>query len=281
MNPPIPSGAEQIDIERICERQLKDHDWRLAHEPVLLTDGRSFVQRVRERVSAFCAEEQCSVDEKLVRRLVKTEYGCLLHRAVSLNGQRVQSRALEETKAYGWPKAMDFARDRQMAEDAITWALNLLWQNIHRCQPEKYFPYFIQILLNAIKQERRKNKSFSDHEIVQSDRRLQADSLDESDESEQGGEHSDSELTNPYKTTELLLAREPLIELLRECLQNERRLHIVFNKIFLQLNASEIADQLRMSVKQVYVETHRALDRIREHCLEILLAELRLRLVNS
>lgn len=281
MNPQPSPGAEPLDIGHICERECARHGWKLANEPALLADGRRFEQRVRSRLNALCAELGRDADESLVCRVIQVEYGCLLHQAMSLSGHRLQNIALEETMAYGWPVALRFAPDRQAAEDALTWALNLLWQNIHRCKLDKYFPYFIQILRNEIRQGRRKQQRIDKHEVVESDILVGEDAADEAGILDRAAGKSDGQQNDPFAAADLDLTRDPLIDLLRNCLSNERKLHIILNKFFLQLNVSEIAAQLRMTAAQVSVETHRALQRIRRNCLEFLSAELRLRLANS
>jgi RNA polymerase sigma factor (sigma-70 family) len=259
-----PSGS--IDIAEICAQELARHQWSLAAEPSLLPAGGTFAQVVAAHVADQCNREQRPLDEALVRRAVVHIYCHLLHRALSTNGTRVQGMALQETINYGWPVALQRCRDRAFAESAILHAVNKLWLNVEKCEPGSYLAYFTTILLREIGQQWRTAGRIGNAETTEADLQRAESALNESDDIDGAALEQFSDAANPYHEVELAASRTKLFELLRDCLNNARRVHIIIGRYYAELNPLEIAQNLAIKVEQVYVEHHRAIERIKKCC---------------
>ncbi len=278
MNPQYPPDTESIDIGRICARELANRNWKLAAEPVLVADDRSFEQRVRERVVKHSSEEGRMIDEMMVIKAIKTEYGCLLHQAVSLNGHRVQSVALEETNKEGWKIAISkCSGNREEAELALASALLKLWQHIGNVNPPSYFPYFCKILIREIQQQWRKKNG--DGKIMSLDD-FHPGGKTENNPDEWDTDFADTGAMGASAYERILgdLSLSSLVEVLQKCLQNPRSTYIVISNFVLELNPSEIAAQLMTTVSAIYMVKHQARRRIKANCSDTLLFELRTRL---
>lgn len=262
---------DDAELRRRIETELARHGWQLAAEPVLVGTNDTFNERVKRRLFEWCNGQRRLPDDALVRRAIVHEYCYLLHAAVGGDDGRLQSRAVDETIAYGWPLALKHCQDREVAESAILGAVHKTWLTIERCLPGSYLAYYAKILLNEINQERRGQKPVGDHETTE------AELLDpQSDE-------SDSPLLSVADPSaqlayDLMLKWESLdalLKVLSDCLKNVRQEHIILLHFFAGFNPSEIAGQLRIKVNQYYVEKSRALSKIRKCCLEDVARELR------
>jgi len=263
---------DDVELRRRIEAELARHGWQLASEPVLVGPDDTFGSRVKRRLFDWCNGQRRLPDEVLVRQATVHEYCYLLHAAVGGNDGRLQSRALDETIAYGWPLALKHFQDREMAESTILRAVHKTWLTIERCLPGSYLAYFAKILLNEINQERRRRKPIGDHETTE------AELLDcQADE-------SDSPLLSVADPSaqmayDQVLKRESLdglLKVLSDCLKNVRQEHIILLHFFAEFNPSEIAGQLRIKVNQYHVEKSRALSKIRKCCLEDVARELQM-----
>jgi len=269
-----PSGS--INIAEICAQELARRDWHLAAEPTLLPADGTFVEAVATHVADQCSREQRPLDEALVRRMIVHVYCHLLHRALSTNGSRLQSVAIQETINYGWPLALQRCRDRAFAETAILHAVNKLWLNVEKCEPGSYLAYFTTILLREIGQQWRSTGRIDNVETTEADLLATGNEPTEIDDGASAALDQFPDSVNPYHEVELVASRITLFELLRDCLKNARRIHIIIGRFFAELNPLEIAQNLAIKVEQVHMEQHRAIKRIRKCCRESLLAELQL-----
>lgn len=284
MNPLSPPGVEPLEpfeshkpltIERICERELKNRGWKLAVEPALLADGKTFVQRVRDRVMNYCVAENLACSEQIVVKAVRTEYGVLLHRAVSLHGHATQSTALEETSREGWKVALYKCNgNKEEAESALYSALLKLWQHIGSVRPESYFEYFIKVLIREIQQLWRRNRGGGGNVPLGATHPGREDAANPE---EWDDNLADDGATGEgaYQSVLNNLGLSSVVEALRKCLRNPRWTFVVISNFVLELNASEIAAQLKTTANAVHQIKFKALQHIREHCGQTLLAELR------
>lgn len=277
-NPTFPMDIAPLDDEELWRRiarELARRGWRLATEPVLFAAGDSFHARVQQRLTAWQQAQRRGPDDKLVEQAIVHEYCHVLHAALSEGNGRLQNIAVDETIAYGWPLAHKHYADRQLAEAAILRAVHKVWLNIHKVQPGAYLAYFTAALLNEFNQDHRKQKREDAHTQFES----LPDNVDYDDE---GAVHA-VEWRDPAAEedfAELLnqLSAPSLQQLLRDCLKNPRREHIILLHFFVGLNASEIAQHLRIAVARIHTEKFRALKRIKECCAEEMRRELTLRL---
>lgn len=272
LQPPAPESASNIG--QICAREVARNGWKLTDEPILLADGRTFAQRVAERVASLCAAENRPVDATMVVRAVRTEYGCLSHHAVSLNGHRVQSIALEETFAEGWKVASKRCSSED-AENALSDALLKLWQHIGTIRPESYYPWFYVTLRREIQQIWRRRKGGGGGDVSFGE-------LHSGSKGDDNPEEWDEHLADPGATGERAyeavladVALSSLVDVVRKCLKNPRSTYVVISNFVLELNPSEIAAQLKVTVAAIYMIKHQARRRIRENCAESLLQDLR------
>lgn len=270
--------ADVIDMAAICAHILKEHKWQLADEPALVTDGRPFVQRVRERVDRLCAAEVRKADEKMVSRAVRAEYGILLHRAVSWHGHRLQSIGLEETSREGWKVARGKCNNHQDAESALYSALLKLWLRIDQISPETYFPYFFMIITREIWQQWRRQGP-------RGGKTVSLDDLHPNKEAGANPQEEDGRLEDTGPTGESAYQRileddalSSLVEVLNRCLQNPRATFVMITNYVMEMNPSEIAAQLAVTVNAIFLVKHHAKRRIKEKCGASLLSELRMRL---
>lgn len=277
-DPTFPMDIAPLDDEELWRRiarELARRGWRLATEPALFAAGDSFHARVQQRLTEWRQAQRRGPDDKLVEQAIVHEYCRLLHAALSEGNGRLQNIAVDETIAYGWPLAHKHYADRQLAEAAILRAVHKVWLNIHKVQPGSYLAYFTATLLNEFKQDHRKQKRDDAH--------TQFEPLpDDVDYGDEGVVHAtewrDPAAEEDFEQMFNWLAAPSLQQLLRDCLKNPRREHIILLHFFFGFNASDIARQLQMAAQQISMEKFRALERIRECCAEEFRQELQLRL---
>jgi len=280
-NPTFPTGATLLDDEALWQRiarELARRKWHLASEPAFFAPGDSFHARVKQRLAGWQQAQCRGPDDKLVEQATVHEYCHLLHTALNQGDGRLQAIAVDETIVYGWPLALKHYVDRQLAEAAILRAVHKVWLNIHKVQPGSYLAYFTKTLINECKQDHRKQKQEDTHsqfeplpDTVDDDNEATAHAIEWSDPS---AERDFAQMLNR-------LSAPSLQQLLRDCLRNPRREHIILLHFFFGLNAGEIAQQLQMAVQQIYMEKFHALHRIRQCCAEEFRRELQLRLSST
>ena len=277
-NPTFPMDIAPRDDTELWQRiarELARRGWRLAAEPAIFAAGDSFHARVQQRLTEWRQAQRRGPDDKLVEQAIVHEYCRLLHAAFSQGDGRLQAIAVDETIAYGWPLALKHYPDRQLAEAAILRAVHKVWLNIHKVQPGSYLAYFTVTLLNEFKQDHRKQKREDAHTQFES----LPDDVDYDDEGPmQATEWRDPAAEEDFAELLNQLSAPSLQQLLRDCLKNPRREHIILLHFFVGLNASEIAQHLRVAVARIHNEKFRALNRIKECCAEEMRRELTLRL---
>lgn len=265
----------------LIDKTLSSRGWALTDDPALFSPGDTFRSRVLARVAEWAGQEKRPLDDKLVVHAVKHEYCRLLEAAIRLDGSRVQSVALTEAMRYAWPIALQRCASHDQAEAAILRAATQAWLHIDRCYPGSFLAWFSQIVINETKDLGRKERRVAEHESVESDLTDPKSSHEQDDRSpldvalfvaQQAGLPEDD-----IRTVERLATRSWLIDKLRACLENARREFILIGHFFLDLNASEIAHHLAVTVQVVYTEKNRAIAHIRKCCAE-LRAELQLML---
>lgn len=274
----FPIDIASLDDKELCQRiacELARRKWRLASEPALFPSGDSFFARVKQRLEAWRQAQQRGADDKLVEQTIVHEYCHLFHAALCQGDGRLQNMAVDETIAYGWPLAHAHCADRQSAEAAILRAVHKVWLKIHKVQPGAYLAYFTTTLINELKQDHRKQKREDAHS--QYDPLLDdADSDDET--TTRSIEWSDPAAQEDFNQMLNRLSAPSLQQLLRDCLKNPRREHIILLHFFFGFNASEIAQQLQVAVARIHMEKFRALEKIKQYCAEEFRRELTLRL---
>lgn len=263
------------ELWRRIARELARRKWRLAAEPVFFAPGDSFFARVKQRLAEWREAQRRGADDKLVEQATVHEYCHLLYAALSQGDGRLQNIAVDETIAYGWPLALKHCADRQLAEAAILRAVHKVWLTIHKVKPGSYLAYFAQTLINEFNQDHRKQKREDVHIQFES---LPDDAGVGDEAASQAVEWRDPAAEDDFAQMLNRLSAPSLQQVLRDCLKNPRREHIILLHFFFGLNASEIAQQLRMAVAHIYNEKHRALEKIKECCAEEIRRELTLRL---
>lgn len=263
--------TKEIDeqgIIKIVEQELTRRGWKLAAEPSLFAPTESFIGRVLRRVPLWCAEKGRPLDEEIVRQATVHEYCHLLHRAVSWNGSRVQTIALQETIDYGWPVALKHCTQREMAESAILRAANKTWQNIDRCNPGSYLAFFCTTLRREIGQELR-GQMRRDREISEVD----LSPPDQEDDRDAGAldyfEAVGWQGSTAFSQIDLKLSRRSFFHKLRRCLQNARREFVIQAQFWGEMSISKIAQTLQLTAQQVTQAKFHALRRIRNDCPEV------------
>lgn len=261
------------NCERLVVQVLDNRGWVLADEPALFATGDTFHKRVLARVAEWSEQKQRPLDDALIVDAVKHEYCRLLEAAIRLDGSRVQSIALTEAMRYAWPQALKRCSSHDQAEAAILRAATQAWLHIDRCYPGSFLAWFSQILLNETRALGRKDRRVTGHETVESD--LPSPHVGEP----QGdinpidvamlGAQQEGSPADDIRWAERLATRSWLIDKLRACLENARREFILIGQFFLDLNASEIARQLAVSVQVVYTEKNRAIAHIRKCCADL------------
>lgn len=264
-------------VQQRIAHELARRKWRLATEPALFATGDTFPARVRRRWESWRQEQRRGPDDKLLKQAIVHEYCHLLHAALSQGDGRLQTAAVDETIAYGWPLALSHYPDRTLAEGAILRAVHKLWLNIHNVQPGSYLAFFAQVLLNEIKQDHRKQKRIDEHEQFDA----QPGEPGDDDGAACAVEVDDPAAAADFERMINRVSAPSLHQLLRDCLKNPRREHIILLHFFVGLNASEVARQLQMAVAQFYVEKSRAVATLKVCCPEKMRRELQLRLIPS
>lgn len=276
-DPTFPTDMAPLDDEELWRRiarELARRKWRLASEPAFFAPGDSFFARVKQRLTEWQQSQRRGADDRLVAQATVHEYCHLLHTALSRGDGRLQNIAVSETVAYGWPLALKHYPDHQLAEAAILRAVHKVWLNIHKVQPGSYLAYFTATLKNEFKQDHRKQKREDAHSQFEP----LPDDVDFDDEANSLSiELSDPTAQEDFAQMLNRLAAPSLQQLLRDCLKNPRREHIILLHFFFGLNASEIAQQLRLAVARIHTEKFRALEKIKQCCAEELRRELSLR----
>lgn len=274
----FPIDTAPLDDEELWRRiarELARRKWRLAPEPAFFAPGDSFFARVKRRLEAWQQAQRRDADDKLVEQAVVHEYCHLLHAALCQGNGRLQNIAVDETIAYGWPLAYTHCADHQAAEAAILRAVHKVWLKIHKVQPGSYLAYFTITLINEFKQDHRKQKREDAHSQFDP----LPDDVDYDDETTtQPVEWSDPAAQEDFNQMLNRLSAPSLQQLLRDCLKNPRREHIILLHFFFGLNASEIAQQLQVAVARIHTEKFRALEKIKQCCAEEFRRELTLRL---
>jgi RNA polymerase sigma factor (sigma-70 family) len=259
-------------IAKFVEQELTRRKWTLATQPELIGPGESFAERVIRRVNGWQVERRRSRDETLVHDTFIHEYCHLLHQAMSRNGSRVQSIALEEMIAYAWPVALKRCADKEMTERAILRAINSAWVHIADChEPGGFLAWFVRILQREISQEFRQRDRLA-AEISEIDLSVpqQEDDIEISPlEFHALFNRTRSTDETVFAKIERQLSRDSLLDGLRRCLQHAQREFIVRARFFGELNPSEIAAHLSMTAKRVYEETHRALGHMKGNCPDV------------
>ena len=259
--------------DALITNTLSSRGWALADDPALFGPGDTFRGRVLARVAEWVGQEKRPLDDKLIVDAVKHEYSRLLEAAIRLDGSRVQSIALTEAIRYAWPIALQRCSSHDQAEAAILRAATQAWLHIDRCYPGSFLAWFGQIVLNETKALGKKERRVTEHETPESDL-ANPRAGEEQDErspldtalyvAQQAGLPEDD-----IREVERLAARSWLIDKLRACLANARREFILIGQFFLDLNASEIAHHLSVTVQVVYTEKNRAIAHIRKCCADL------------
>lgn len=262
--------------DALIDKTLNSRGWALADDPALFGPGDTFRSRVLARVAEWAEQERRPLDDKLIVDAVKHEYSRLFEAAIRLDGSRVQSIALTEAIRYAWPIALQRCSSHDQAEAAILRAATQAWLHIDRCYQGSFLAWFGQIVLNETKALGKKERRVTEHETPESDL-IDPRAGGEQDErspldtalrlAQQAGLPEED-----IREVERRLTRSWVIEKLRACLENARREFIIIGQFFLDLNASEIAQQLAVSVQVVYTEKNRALAHIRKCCTELIAA---------
>lgn len=276
MNSHLPDPQWLAGYDTLIDKTLSSRGWALAEDPALFGLGDAFRSRVLARVAEWAGQERRPLDDKLIVDAVKHEYSRLLEAAIRLDGSRVQSVALTEAIRYAWPIALQRCSSHDQAEAAILRAATQVWLHIDRCYPGSFLAFFGQIVLNETKALGKKERRVTEHETPESDL-IRPRAGEEQDErspldtalhlAQQAGL-----LDEDIQEVERRLTRSWVIEELRACLEHARREFIIIGQFFLDLNASEIAQQLAVSVQIVYTEKNRALVHIRKCCAELIAA---------
>jgi DNA-directed RNA polymerase specialized sigma24 family protein len=269
-----PQWLANCDV--LIVKALSSRGWVLADDPALFGSGDTFRSRVLARVAEWVGQERRPLDDKLVVDAVKNEYSRLLEAAIRFDGSRVQSVALTEAIRYAWPIALQRCTSHDQAEAAILRAATQVWLHIDRCYPGSFLAFFGQIVLNETKALGRQERRVTERETPESDL-IHPAAGEEQDErspldtalhlAQQVGQ-----LDEDIREVERRLTRSWVIEKLRACLEHARREFIIIGQFFLDLNASELAQQLAVSVQIVYTEKNRALVHIRKCCAELIAA---------
>lgn len=254
-------------------KTLSSRGWALADDPALFGPGDTFRSRVLTRLAEWSGQEKRPLDDKLVVDAVKHEYSRLLAAAIRLDGSRVQSAALTEAMHYAWPIALQRCASHNQAEAAILRAATQAWLHIDRCYSGSFLAWFSQIVINETKALGKKERRVTEHETVESDLASPgADAVQDERSPLDAALYVAQQAglpENEIREVERLAVRSWLIDKLCACLENARREFILIGQFFLDLNASEIARHLAVSVQVVYTEKNRAIAHIRKCCADL------------
>jgi len=273
MNSHLSDPQWLVGCDALIDKTLSSRGWALADDPALFGPGDAFRSRVLARVAEWAGQERRPLDDKLIVDAVKHEYSRLLEAAIRLDGSRVQSIALTEAIRYAWPIALQRCSSHDQAEAAILRAATQAWLHIDRCYPGSFLAWFGKIVLNETRMLGKKERRVTEHEASESD-------LIDPRAGESADERSPLDTAlyvaqqaglpeNEIREVERLATRSWLIEKLRACLENARREFILIGHFFLDLNASEIARHLAVTVQIVYTEKNRAIAHIRKCCADL------------
>ncbi len=243
---------------------------------LLAKRGWQLVQDEKAFAAAICAEVESRASERAEEQRIAIEratirhYCGILYTTCNDQGSRRQRRAFEELWQYLYPIALYKTRDANLAQDVAQQSLVKVWRKISQCrEPGSFLNWATLILINEIREYyRRKDHREEVHSGSDRDELVTTESdMKHSDDAE-----DQSKLDRPAEVfndpgLKLIVTDETereLLAIIKQCVSNTQQQRILVESFFNDKGYKEIAEELGLTVGNVHVLRHRALNALRK-----------------
>jgi RNA polymerase sigma-70 factor (ECF subfamily) len=237
-------GSSEKRQREIILKTLADHGWQLAEDQEQFAV--EICAEICQRGIADTTQERTAI-----QRAVMRHYCVILHAACAESNTSRQRRAFVELWNYLFPIALYKTHDAALAQDLAQQSLEKIWKHWVQCKdPASFLGYVRMVLINEIRDWFRKNNRAT---------------LEPIDEIVEIG-------TNPVSVqsgTEAERAenddlRRQLLDVIEKCLKDPRQRAIIIESFLNECGYKEIAEMLDITVGNVHVLRHRALQTLRK-----------------
>ena len=231
----------------IVLKTLADHNWQLVEDQERF--AAEICAEICERGIADTTQERTAIQRAAVRH-----YCVILHAACAGPITSRQQRAFTELWNYLFPIVLYKTHDAALAQDLAQQSLEKIWKHLTQCKdPASFLGWASMILVNEIRDWFRKNK----HATL--------DPIDVIDETEPNQVSVKSEGTETERVENDDLRRQ-LLDVIEKCLKDPRQRVILIESFLNERGYKEIAEMLGITIGNVHVLRHRALQTLRK-CL--------------
>lgn len=272
--------AEQLaHARRVATQTLAQNDWQLLSYPDLGVDLDTFAGRVLTTAQTWHRTEGTAVlDDRYLTRATQHEYAKLLYTACGRKDTPAGQRAYQEL----WNRYSRIVRfkmaDHADAQDVTQNGMKKIYEKLAQChKPGSFLGWAYGIMLNEMRQYWRKQgrqppiigwgstsqESDDTTESLLSEERLDATQLSILQTMRSLIQPSPEEEAAEHETVQTLR------ELISRCLQHETQSLVFHRLVFNGAEVTLLKDQLQLTANAIYIQRHRALQKLRR-CPEIL-----------
>lgn len=268
------SSPSEEHVRRSVRQILESKNWQLV---VGAENEIAFAKEVLIEFKRRQTEIQRKrTEEQILKDAVINRYSHLWHSACH-DGHPMQARALQEVFDYVFHIASYQIDDEDNARECAQKALTKIWQNLHQVKDAGAFLQWIKVIvIRTVSKHRLRGKRrieigensapvFSEWEITLTD--LEHSTADGEDQVEYG--HRDDTLHPHRMPMTLDQARSRIEQAIRSCLRSSNQQTAVIRLLLDQEDYSVVAQELGVTLPNLYVLKSKALTRLRA-CKELI-----------
>jgi len=238
-------GSSEKRRREIILKTLADHGWQLAEDQEQFAV--EICAEICQRGIADGTQERTAIQRAVTRR-----YCGVLHAACAGSNTSRQRRAFTELWNYLFPIALYKTHDTQLAQDLTQQSLVKIWKCLAQCKdPASFLGWARMILINEVNDWFRKNK------------RAILDPIDDIDETELNQVSFKPEGAGTDQAENDDLHRQ-LLNVIEKCLKDLRQQAIIIESFLNERGYKAIAEMLGLTIGNVHVLRHRALQALRK-----------------
>jgi RNA polymerase sigma factor (sigma-70 family) len=205
----------------------------------------------------------------LARATVR-HYCVILHAANRKPGSFRERRAYTELWNYLYPIALYKTHNTNLAQDVTQQALVKVWTKRAQCrEPGSYLSWATLILINEIREHFRveDRRRIQSKESAEKKPELTESDMERDDDGEGQSAMDRAESAPRSEGLEVLMADETqreLVLIIQACVKNDQQQRVLIQVFLNDKGYKEIAEELGITVNNVYVLRHRGLEALRK-----------------